>query len=670
MDRIPDKRAALALALACASALGLAGPAHARAGEQPAPVDPQEIEKLARSSLEELMQIKVTTVLGAPQSRIATPAAVYIISNEDLRRSGARTIVEALRLVPGMYVGRVNASSWVAGSRGLTGSTLTSTRYLVLVDGRQVYDPLTSVTFWDTVDLILEDIDRIEVIRGPGATLWGANAMNGVINIVTKSSQDTQGTLVQAGVGEQGRGEVDLRQGGKAGKEGTYRAWAKYARFGAFDNAAGESLHDEWSTLRGGFRYDRAMDAATTMTVEAEAYTHPTAMESVQVPVPGADRQFQQVENDDTVNGGHLLYRMVRGFGAPAGWRLRTYYDRTRRDTARFGVERDTLDFDFRRWQHWGGRNDLMWGAEYLWTRDRMDNGPVLFMDPDHRAWSQANVFVQNTTVLVPERWFLMLGSKFTWHGFAGYAAQPNLRLWWTPSAEQTVWFSVSRPVRFPSRFEEDGRLVFSYFDLGAVTTGTPNGVILPLQVTGDEDLRPEKLTAWELGHRVQFKGPWVFETSLFYNDYTRLIEPVPTIFGAFTDAGSGATWGGEVNFSGQVTPRWRLEGAYSWLRTRIDGPVLPFEEKGSPQHLAQLRSFYDLSDNLELNAALYHVDEVPFAGVDAYTRMDVGLSWQASPSLRLDLWGKNLLEANHQEASGAQVPRTIFAMATFEFGH
>jgi iron complex outermembrane receptor protein len=668
MDGTSAKRAPLASFLVCAGALSASASAFA-ADAQPAP-DPQEIEKLAQSSLEDLMQNKVTTVLGAPQSRIATPAAVYVISSEDLRRSGARTIVEALRLVPGMYVGRVNAGAWVAGSRGLTGSTLTATRYLVLVDGRQVYDPLTSVTFWDTVDTVLEDVDRIEVIRGPGATLWGANAMNGVINIVTKSSVDTQGTLVQAGVGEHGRSELDVRQGGQAGADASYRLWAKYAHFGDFEGPDGESLQDQWSTLRGGFRYDRNLDAETTMTWLGEAYTHPQAHESVRVPVPGADRQFEQVSQDDDVDGGNLLFRVMRGFGAPEGWRLRTYYDRTRRETTRFGVERDTFDVDFRRWQHWGERNDLMWGAEYLWTRDRIDNGPVLFMDPDRRAWAQANAFVQNTTVLVPDRWFLMLGSKFTWHGFSGFESQPNLRLWWTPSADQTLWFSVSRPVRFPSRFEEDGRLVFSYFDAGAVFTGTPNGVILPVQVTGDEDLRPEKLTAWELGHRIQLRGPWVLETSLFYNDYQRLIEPVPSIFGAFTDEGSGATWGGEFNVSGQLTPRWRVEGAYSWLHTRIDGPVLPFEEEGSPKHLAQLRSYFDLSDDLEFNVALYHVDEVPFANVDAYTRMDLGLGWQATPAWRLDLWGQNLLDNTHEEASGAQVPRTVFAMATFEFGH
>jgi iron complex outermembrane receptor protein len=656
----------LALALALV-AIGLAAPARG-AEDQPAD-DAQVLEKLARSSLEELMQVKVTTVLGAPQARIASPAAVYVISGEDLRRSGMRSVVEALRMVPGMYVGRINSSSWLAGTRGLTGSSLTATRYLVLVDGRQVYDPLISTTFWDTVDVMIEDVDRIEVIRGPGATLWGANAMNGVINVVTRSSADTQGTLLQLGGGDAGRAEFDLRHGGRAGADGSYRVWAKYASFGDYDSPTGESLHDEWSTLRGGFRYDRELDPDTTMTLLGEAYAHPKAMESVLLPVPGEDRQFERVTRDDSVNGGYFLYRLVRGFGAPDGWRLRAYYDRSVRRSARFGVARDTLDLDFRRWQHWRAGNDLMWGAELLWTRDSIDNGPVLQFDPDRRAWSQLNAFVQNTTELVPGKLWLMLGSKFTQHGFVGFAVQPNARLWWTPTPDQTLWASVSRPVRFPSRFEEDGALVFSYVDLGAVSDGTPNGLIVPIQVTGDEDLRPEKLLAWELGHRIQFAGPWVLETSLFYNDYTRLIEPQPGIFGPFTDAGSGATWGGEFSVSAQVTARWRLEGSWSVLRTRIDGPVLPFEEEGSPRHLAQLRSYLDLGEDLEFNAAAYHVDRVPFVGADAYTRLDLGFTWRARPGLRLELWGRNLLDARHAEASGAQVPRTVFAMATIDLG-
>ena len=641
--------------------------ASANAGAAQAPAT--DLARLANSSLEQLMQIKVTTVAGSPQSRMSTPAAITVISGDEIRRSGHRTIVEALRLVPGMYVGQVNSSSWLAGSRGLTGSALTATRYLVLIDGREVYDPLTSTTFWNTVDTVLEDIDRIEVIRGPGATLWGVNAMNGVINIVTKSSADTLGNLVQLGAGNEDRAEIALRHGAPAGADGNYRVWLKYASHGAFENAAGNSVQDQWSTLRAGFRYDQALDARTQLTVQGDAYTQPRASESVQIPLAGQDRQFETRRRNDDIDGGNLLLRINRGFGEPDGWRLRVYVDHSRFDNTRFMVQREKADADFRDWMHWGKRNDLMWGAEYQWTRDRTGDGPVLFFDPANRAWFQANVFLQNTTEVIDGRLFVMLGSKFTYHSFIGFKSQPSARVWWTPSEKQTIWAAVSRPVRMPSRFEENGQLVLAYVDLGAITTGTANGIIIPLTVSGDPDLRAEQLTAYELGHRWRVNDRWLLESSFFYNDYQRLIEPVASIYGPFTDAGTGSTYGAEINASGQITDRWRVESSYAWLRTRIDGPVYQFEERSSPRNMAQLRSYLDIGDTLEFNAAAYYVDRIPQLNIGAHTRLDLGLSWQANARTRIELWGQNLLEGRHAEASGAMVPRGVFARLTFEPG-
>jgi len=630
----------------------------ARAGEAP----DTSLQRLAQSSIEDLMEIQVTSVAGTPQSRVSTPAAVYVISAEQIRRSGQRSIPEALRLVPGMYVGRVNSSSWLIGSRGLTGSTLTATRYLVLIDGRLVYDPLISTTFWDTTDVVLADVDRIEVIRGPGATLWGANAMNGVINIVTKSARDTPGTLAQFGLGTQGQSEVDLSHGVELDAQSWLRVWAKYTSNGEFRTAQDAGLHDDWSNLHGGFRYDRAIDARTALTLQGDAYHHPVANESVQIPVAGADRQFRQVMRNDDVSGANVLMTLRNGEGSPAGWSLRAYYDETRRDTTRFGVSRDTADLDLRTWSEWGGRNDLIWGAEYLWTRDHIDNGPVLFFTPDQRSWSQVNAFVQNTTRLADDKLFVMVGNKFTWHSFVGYESQPNVRMWWTPSDEQTLWASISRPVRIPSRFEENGELILGYADLGAITTGAANGVIVPLKVTGDGNLRPEEMLAYELGHRIQLNERWLLESSLFYNDYRRLIEPAPNIFGAFTDVGSGRTYGVEINSTAQVTSRWRLEGSYSWQRVRIDGAVFKFEERSTPRSLAQLRSNLDIGNAFEFNGALYYVDRVPQLNIKDYTRLDLGFSWRMNDKLRFELWGQNLLDRNHEEASGAQVPRGVFA--------
>jgi iron complex outermembrane receptor protein len=633
-----------------------------------APSD-QELQRLGQLSLEELMRVPVTSVAGTQQELFTTPAAITVISAEDIRRAGHRSIAEALRMVPGMFVGRINSSSWVVGARGLTGSSITATRYLVLVDGRLVYDPLISATFWDTVDVVLEDVDRIEVIRGPGATLWGVNAMNGVINIITRPADRTLGTLAVLGAGDADRVDVALRHGARIDADTTWRVWAKYAEHDAFDGPTGASLHDEWSTLRAGFRLDGKFAGGTNYIVEAGGYTHPTAMASVRNPIPGQDRQFEQVTTDDTVDGAHAMFRAYAGFGEPKGWRLRVYFDHTRREHSRFGVRRDTVDVDFRRWQRWGGHNELVWGAQANRTRDVFEDGPVLQLDPDRRGWNTFNAFVQNTTDFADGRWHVMLGSKFTHHDFVGFQVQPGARLWWTPNERHVLWAAVSRPVRVPSRFEEDGLLVLFYADLGVLTTGVPNGVIVPVGVSGDPALRPERLTAWELGHRWRLGERWVFDTALFHNDYTRLIGAQPTIIGPFTDAGRGRTYGFDVSVSGQLTSRWRMEGSYSRLETRIDGPIYDFEERSNPRHLAQLRSHLEITPNLEFDAGVYHVARIPQQAIDAYTRLDLGLSWRPRPGQRWSLWGQNLLDDGHAEASGAMVPRSVFLQASFDFG-
>jgi iron complex outermembrane receptor protein len=637
----------------------------ARADVDADAAEERDLRTLGQLSLEELMRVPVTSVAGTQQTRFSTPAALSVITAEDIRRSGHRHLAEVLRLVPGMYVGRINSASWVVGARGLTGSAITATRYLVLVDGRLVYDPLISATFWDTVDLVLEDVERIEVIRGPGATLWGVNAMNGVINIITKAAADTPGLLATASVGDEDRLAVSVRYGASSG-DTAWRAWAKYFERDDFDGPTGASLHDEWSTLRVGGRVDGRFAGGTNYIVQAEAYTHPTAMASVRNPVPGADRQFVQVTGNDEVDGGYAMFRAYSGFGEAQGWRFRAYLDHTRRDTARFGVRRDTVDLDFRRWNRWSANNELVWGAQANRTRDEVDNGPVLQFDNDARGWNTFNVFAQNTTDFADGRWHAMIGSKFTHHSFVGFQVQPSARLWWTPDDRQTLWAAVSRPVRVPSRFEEDGRLVLFYADVGAITTGTPNGVIVPIGVTGDANLRPEKMLAWELGHRYRAGERWVFDTALFYNDYSRLIGAQPTVIGPFTDAGYGHTYGLDASVSGQLTDDWRVEASYSHLVTRVGGPILDFEERSSPRHMAQLHSYLDLTPSVELDAGAYYVDAIPQLGIGDYTRLDVGLTWKTRPGLRWSLWGQNLLDAGHAEASGAMVPRAVYLQLAY----
>ena len=641
----------LAAVLLCAPAAALAA------------MTDSEARRLAELSLEDLMQVEVTTVAGTAQSKLSTPAAVTVITGEDIRRAGHRSLAEALRMVPGMYVGRLNSSSWIVGSRGMAASAITANRYLVVIDGRIAHDPLLSTTFWDSNDRVIDDIERIEVIRGPGATLWGQNAMNGVISVITRDARETVGTFARLGVGDNDRALGAFRQGA-AIDGGAWRAWAKYARRGDFENAQGVSIEDQWSALQGGFRLDREVAGLQWM-AQAEAYTLPTAHYAVQVPVPTAHLQTQRVEGHSTIDGGNVLARVGRDDGNGDGWSLQAYHDRSRRMDVRLGQERESNNVDLRRWQRWNDSNEWIWGLQYDRTMDEVQSSAVLQFDPNRRSVDSINAFVQNTTELVDDRLWLMAGSKFSRHDFVGFHLQPSLRVWWTPSETQTLWAAVSRPVRVPSRFEENGRLIFSYVDLGLITGQPANGVIVPLSLDGDDSLRVEKLMAWEAGHRILFSPRLSLDTALFYNEYERLVSVPPSIFGRLNTNGTGTVYGADVAASFQATPDWRVEGSLSFIETDIRGPVLQFDETGSPQRLGQLRSTWNLGEAWELHGAVYHVGEIPRIAIDSYERVDIGLTWRRDDNVEWTLWGQNLTDPSHPEASGAEVPRSFYAQVT-----
>ena len=646
-----NSRASLAAALLCVPIAGSAA------------MTDSDARRLAELSLEDLMQVEITSVAGTAQSKLSAPAAVTVITGEDIRRAGHRSLAEALRMVPGMYVGRLNSSSWIVGSRGMAASAITANRYLVLIDGRIVHDPLLSTTFWDSVDRVVDDIDRIEVIRGPGATLWGQNAMNGVISVITRDARDTVGTVARVGAGDNGQALLSARHGA-AIDGGAWRAWAKYTRRGDFENAAGVSIEDQWSALHGGFRLDRAM-RGLEFTAQAEGYTLPTAHYAVQVPIPTAHLQTRRVEDHSEIDGAHLLLRVGRNAVPGEGWSLQAYHDRSSRMEVRLEQERASTNLDFRRWQRWSPRNEWIWGIQYDHTEDEVGASDVLQFDPRSRGVDSINAFVQNTTELVAGRAWLMAGTKLTHHDFVGLHAQPSVRAWWTPSETQTFWAAVSRPVRVPSRFEENGRLVFSYVDLGLATGRPATGVIVPLSLDGNHELPVEKLLAWELGHRVQASPRLSFDTALFYNEYQRLVSVPPTIFGTLNSNGTGTVYGADFSASFQATPDWRLEGSLSFIETDIRGPVLQFDETGSPQRLAQLRSHWTFASDWELHSAVYHVGEIPRLSIDSYERVDVGLTWHQGENLDWTLWGQNLTDPSHPEASGAEVPRSVYAQVT-----
>ncbi len=613
------------------------------------------------------MGVEVTSIAGIARSRFASPAAVFVITRDDIRRSGHRTLAEALRLAPGVFVGRTATHGWTIGARGLTGNNITSTRSLVLIDGRVVYDPLFNGTLWDVVDVALEDVDRIEVIRGPGATLWGANAVNGVINVITRSARDTQGTFLLAGAGDREQ-FATARHGGAVPGGGAYRVWGKYSDDAPFELADGSSAHDQWTRARAGFRVDATGERGVDWTLQGDLYENPTTRVVARTPVPDRHLQFDTRVTDDDVDGGYLRFRAESGVGEDSGWSLQGYYDHTNRETSRLGVRRDTFDLDLRGWSRWRGRHEVLWGVQYTDTADRLENMPQFLFDPEERSWSTVNGFVQLTGELIPGRLHAMAGSKVTYHEFVGVEAQPGARLWWTPSDRQTLWAAVSRPVRVPSRLEEDGFIVLAYADPGLIFGPGPTGEFLPFGVAGDEDLDVEKMVSYEVGHRVRLGADWELDTALFFNDYSTLISIPEEVIGSFTDAGSGETYGGDLLLSGRLSERWRLAASYSHLEVEIRGPVSQTEEQGAPENLAQLRSSWDVRDDLGLHAALYYVDRIPGLGIDPYERLDLGLTWQPAARVELALWGQNLLDSAHLEASPVAIPRSFYAQVEVGF--
>ncbi|HET9482578.1 MAG TPA: TonB-dependent receptor, partial [Xanthomonadales bacterium] len=596
--------------------------------------------------------------------RSAAAAAVHVLSAEDLHRSGARSLPDALRTVPGVHVARIAANQWAVSVRGFGGPF--SNKLLVLRDGRTLYTPLFAGVFWDVQDLLFEDVERVEVVRGPGGTLWGANAMNGVINVIMKSSADTQGTHVVAGAGDYEQGHATVIHGGRVG-EATFRVFAKYAERDEYVLASGAGIDDGWSTLRTGFRVDGPLGDATRFMLGGHLYEQPKARASVRLPVPGRHQQFEQVAGNDDISGAHLIARAEHAHGDGSQTTVQAYLDGTHRMTARFGAERNTIDLDVRHRRDLGARHQLAFGLEYNHTEDDISNGPVLQFDPDERGWSTWNAYVQDTIALGDDA-SVAIGTKLTHHEFTGLSWQPGIRASWTGFDDHTFWGAVSRPVRVPSRLEEDGLLVFSYVDTGLASGRPASGVFVPLGLSGNDRLEVEELVAWELGHRTRIGERLQLDSTVFYNDYHRLIGVPPAIIGSFTDAGAGVTRGFDVSATFDATERWRLEGSFSRIDVEIDGPILPFEETGTPKRMAQLRSYFDVSDSLELTAAAYYVDEVPRIPVASYTRVDLGLMWRPRQGMELALFGQNLLEGSHAEASGAQVPRSWYAQMTLHF--
>ena len=589
---------------------------------------------LKQLSLDELFELEVTSVSNKPEPVSKTAAAVHVVTADDLRRMGVLSIPEALRYIPGIEVARVDSRSYAITARGFNGTV--ANKLLVLMDGRSVYTPLYSGVFWDVQDALIEDIEQIEVIRGPGATVWGANAVNGVINIISKSAANTQGFLVTGGAGNVERGFGGARYGGTFGPRTFFRVYAKDYDRGPSLLPDGKEAGDASRMRQGGFRADWTPTASEGVTVQGDLYGS------------SIDRR-----NSDpaVLSGLNALAKWTRRFSEHSNLQLQIYYDRTKRDLpSTFGETLESYDLNLNHRFAPAARHDVVWGVGYRLTSDDARNSAALaFLPPrvDHQLYTG---FIQDELTLAANRLFMTVGSKIEHNSYTGFEYQPGARIAWTPGPEHTIWGAVSRAVRAPSRIDRD-----------LFVPGQP-----PYFLVGDSTFESEVLHAFELGYKGQATSELTTSISAYYNVYDKLrsLEAGPPLY--LGNGLDGRTYGVEAEAAWQVVRMWRLSAGYTFLRLILD--VEPTstdtqqakQEGDSPRHQAYIRSSLDLPHALALDASVRFVDELPNQQISATTVCDARLAWKPVKSAEVAVVGQGLFDSRHPEFGKPSARREI----------
>jgi iron complex outermembrane receptor protein len=644
---------------------------------------------LAQTSLEDLMNIEVTSVSKKEQKLSQAAAAVFVISQEDIRRSGATNIPDLLRMVPGIHVAQLDANIWAISIRGFTDRY--GDKVLVLIDGRSVYTPLTSGVNWDQQDVPLEDIDRIEVIRGPGGTVWGANAVNGVINIITKSAKATQGGLASASGGSQESAQGLLQYGGTIGQKGAYRMFGSYGNVGNSPSPNGETVADGWHKLHSGVRSDWDLSPGDTMTVQGDLFQSREGQTIDTLFASDLPREAI-IQDTITVGAGDILGRWNHTLADGSVTTLQVYYDGYRRVDRGLSETRNTLDFDFQHHLTIGSRQEIVWGLGYRTTSDNTTVGYAVQYDPPQFRDDLFSAFVQDD-IRLTNSLSLILGSKFEHNSYTGFEYEPSAQLVWNLNDRQAFWSSASRAIRQPSRADFDLNIYVSTFP-----AATGLGVV---ELLGDPDRKAERLHDFELGYRTQITKQLSLDVAAFSSYYYGLQtqEPLQLIYesagppGAeapvlvapflFDDRAHAHNYGAEVFASWSVTPRWQISPGYSYLQMHVAGdPGSQDPSAGeiayeSPKHQFQFHSLLNLTHRVEWDTALYHVGQLVDGGNGAtpsYLRLDTRLGWRIRDSLEFSIAGQNLLSPAHAEYHDAfavlhsLAQRSVIAKVTFRF--
>jgi iron complex outermembrane recepter protein len=608
------------------------------------------IKELKQLPFEELVGVTVTSVARRPQSLLVVPSAIQVITAEEISRSGASSLPEALRLASNLQVAQVDSHQWAISARGF--NSVTANKLLVLIDGRTVYTPLFSGVFWDVQNVMLEDIDHIEVISGPGAAQWGANAVNGVINVISKGADKTQGTLVSAGAGTFLEDFASVRYGGRAGSNVFFRVYGMGFERDSTLLPNGHHGTNDIRLAQGGFRTDWLPSTGDQLTVQGDAYGGNIAQ-----PAPG----------DIKVNGQNVVTRWIHPLGDESDISFRLYWDRTYRNiTTTLAEELNTYDADFAHRLAPLYRNRVTWGMQYRMMMDEVDNSATIAFRPERVNLELFSGFLQDEITLVEDTLFLTLGSKLELNDYSGWEIQPSGRIAWLPTTNQTIWGAVSRAVRSPSRIDTElfvpGEAPFAFRG-------------------GGSRFDSERLLAYELGYRAELPHNVGVSLSGFFNEYedVRSLEPQPDGSAIILNGLRAKTYG--VEFAGAWRPIewWRLRGGYTYLRKHIYFDHSRDISRGTgegndPEHQFTIQSMVNLPANVQFDSVLRYVDDLDQRGpfVRAYLSLDLRLAWRPTPNWELAIVGQNLLDRQHPEfgarAARQEIPRSVYGKVTWQF--
>jgi iron complex outermembrane receptor protein len=634
-------------------------------------------------TLEQLGDVEVTTATKAPAQVWKTAAAIYVITQEDIQRSGATTVPDALRLAPGVEVARVDSNKWSIGIRGF-GSRL-SRDVLVLIDGRTVYTTLLAGTYWEVQNLLLADVERIEVIRGPGGTIWGPNAVNGVINIITKSSMDTHGAYVSVEGGSVDEGTFSARYGGGNGKTFDYRAYALGFLRGPEFHTDSQN-YDSWRNAQGGFRMDFSGSDHDTFTLQGDLYDE-GAGETVTATTYAPPYQ-QTLTGTALLSGGNILGRWQRSLGEGKDFQLQAYYDRTSRREPNFIDLRNTFDIDFLDRFRLPARQQISWGLGARWSQG--DNPTVvsgLTFSPIKRTDQLFTGFFQDEINLVPDRLTLSLGTKLLDTNYTGLQLQPSARLLWTPTKRQTLWAAFTHAVRTPSAAERAFNLS------GFIGVDPSSGLPFFARFGANPNFKSEQLNGYEAGYRRLLFQQVYLDISAFYNHYSDLFSediigapfiensPPPIHILLPADFGNGllgTTRGVEFSPEWRPTAFWRLRASYSFLQMQVQKSPNSLDveppqsvEGSSPRHQVAIESGFDLTKVLNLDLTYRYVSALSALHTASYSTGDARFAWRVTHNYQLAVVGQNLFQPFHYEfpsdpGPNVAVKRSVYGQITW----